>query len=291
MRGGHWLRSSLLALGFGVVALAPASQAFAQPAAPRLADLKPRLAAASDPRVRAATVLQLGATNDDEAVAPLCTELSNGAEIVRVSAASALRRLNRTSSLGCLKARLSVETADGPKLQLTRAIQGIEAGGGGPAGGGSAPPAGGGGTFDAPQHPNAKYYVALSQVSNAADRPTPEVEAVVLKAVRAKLEGSDFQLAPMREAPDAAKKALSSRKAKGFYLSISVEKFDYSGGSLRVKVNIAIFSYPGKSLIAPSGKSASMSGVSPGSRGAEDQLLEAVAGAAAKQFADNVGSM
>jgi len=265
-----------------------AAPALAQPA-PRLSDLRPKLAAASDPRVRAATVLQLGATNDDDAVTPLCEELSNGAEIVRVSAASALRRLNRKASLGCLKARLAVEPAEGPKLQLTRAIQGIEAGGA-PAGGG-APPAGGGGAYDPPQHPNAKYYVALSNVTNAADRSTPEVEAVVLKAVRSKLEGADFQIAPMREAPEAAKKAISARKAKGFYLSISVEKFDYSGGNLRVKVNIAIFSYPGKSLIAPSGKSASMAGVAPGSRGAEDQLLEAVASAAAKQFADNVGSM
>lgn len=267
-------------------------EAHAQPApVPHVSELLPKLASASDPRVRAATVLQFGATNDDAAVEPLCKELSDNAEIVRISAATALRRLARPAALGCLKSRLGSETADGPKLQITRAIQSLEAAPAAPA----APPAaggGGGGSYEPPQHAGAKYYVALSPVASAAERSQAEVEAVVLRAIRHKLEGSsEFQMAPTKEAPDAAKKALAARKAKGFFLSISVEKFDYSGGNLRVKVNIAIFSYPGKSLIAPSGKSASMSGVSPGNHGAEDQLLEAVAAAAVKQFTDNAPAM
>jgi hypothetical protein len=93
---------------------------------------------------------------------------------------------------------------------------------------------------------------------------------------------------PVALAPDPTTAALRNET---FYLSISVEKPDYSGGNLRVKVNIAISSYPAKSLIAPSSKSATMAGVAPGSRASEDQLLDAVAAAAAKQFADNAHAM
>lgn len=252
---------------------------------PRVAELLPKLQAASDPRVRGATVLQFGATNDDAAVEPLCRELSHEAEIVRFSAASAIRRLGRPASLDCLKKRLAIESADGPKLAMTRAIAAIEA----------APPASAGpsaGAYTPPEHAGAKFYVVLSPVTTTAERPQAEVEAVVLRAIRQNLEGvAEVQMAPPKESDESAKRSIASRKAKGFYLSISVDKFDYSGGNLRVKVNIAIFSYPNKSLIAPSSKSASMAGVSPGSRSAEDQLLEAVAVGAVKQFTANASAM
>ena len=266
-----------------------ARQAFAQPApVPRVADLLPRLAGATDPRVRAATVLQFGATNDDAAIDTLCKELSDNSEIVRISAATALRRLARPAALPCLRTRLTAEGSEGPKLQITRAIQSLESAPAPPA----APPPAGAGSYDPPQHSGAKYYVAISPVTSTNDRPQTEVEAVVLRAIRQKLESApDVQIAPSKESPEAAKKVLSSRKAKGFYLSVSVEKFEYAGGNLRVKVNIAIFSYPSRTLIAPSGKAATMSGVAPGNHGAEDQLLEAVSAAAAKQFTDSVAQM
>jgi hypothetical protein len=279
------LASTVLSSVLVLTTLSASSVAVAQPAVLSVAELAPKTRS-DDPRVRAAAVLQLGATNDDAAVDPLCRSLSDTAEVVRISAASALRRLNRAAGVTCLKSRLVVESADGPKLQMSRALQALEASAT-PAAPAPAPAA-----YAPPSHANAKYYVALSNVTTTAERPQADVEAVVLKAVRAKLETSgDFQLAPMKETADGAKKALAGKKMKGFYLSISVEKFDYSGGNLRVKVNIAIFSYPGKALIAPSGKSASMSGVTPGDRNAEDQLLTAVAGAAAKQFADSASSM
>ena len=247
---------------------------------PSVAELVP------DARVRAATVLQLGATDADDAVPPLCKALSDDTEIVRIATATALRRLARPSALTCLRERLTSEPAEGPKLQMARAVQSLEARPAAP----SPPPAG---AYEPPSHPGAKYYVALSPVTSASDRPATEVEAVVLRAVRAKLEEqADFQLAPARETPEAARKALAAnKKKKGFFLSISVEKFDYSGGNLRTKVNIAVFSYPAKALIAPIGNGATMSGVAPGSHAAEDQLLAALASAAVKQFVANAGNM
>ncbi len=282
-----WAFGAAAALWLGLAVLAPPALADAPTVAVGVGvgELVPKLQSA-DSRVRAATVLQLGATNDDSAVAPLCQSLNDDAEIVRISAATALRRLGRAASTSCLKERLAREPGEGAKLQIARAIQSIEAGSA-PAAAAPQP-----GPYEPPSRPNAKYYVALSSVAASTDRPQSEVEAVVLKAVRAKLEAMpEFQIAPMHESPEAARKALSSRKVKGFFLSISVEKFDYSGGNLRAKVNVAIFSYPGRSLLAPAGNAATMPGVAPGNKRAEDELLTMLAGAVIKQFASSAPAM
>ena len=67
----------------------------------------------------------------------------------------------------------------------------------------------------------------------------------------------------------------------------SFEKFDYSDGNLRVKVKIAVSSYPGKDLRGEVPASATMPGTRPGDKGAEDQLMAAVAARAAELFAQN----
>jgi hypothetical protein len=80
---------------------------------------------------------------------------------------------------------------------------------------------------------------------------------------------------------------MAKRSLKGFFLSVSVEKFDYSDGNLRVRVTIAVFSYPGKDLRGEVPAAASVPGARPGDRGSEDQLLGLAAGRAAELFAQN----
>ena len=70
-------------------------------------------------------------------------------------------------------------------------------------------------------------------------------------------------------------------------LGISVEKFDYSDGNLRVRVRIAVFSYPGRDLRGEVPAGATLPGARPGDKGAEDQLLSVVAGQATDLFAQN----
>ena len=230
-----------------------------------------------DFRVRTNAALALGATNDDGAVAPLCGGLGDPSEVVRSAAAVALKRLGRSSSLDCLKARASVESNDGVKLQIQRAIEAIGGAGGG-GGGGAAPPT----------NANAKYYVSLSSVANKTTRAQGEVESVVQGAIKSKLAAlGEYQLAPSGESNDAAKAAIAKRKLKGFYLGISVEKFDYSDGQLRVSVKIAVFSYPGKDLRGEVPAAATAPGARPGDKGLEDQLMNAVAARAAELFAEN----
>jgi hypothetical protein len=237
-----------------------------------------------DFRVRTNAALALGATNDPAAVEPLCRALDDPKEVVRQAAAVAHKRLGRASSLPCLKTHRSSERNDGVRVQIARAVESIEAAGGGSGGGSSdpGPPA---------VNPKAQYYVALSSVSNSTGRGQSDVDRLVVKAIRAKLEAAGtMQLAPSAESADAARGVLKKRKLKGFYLSVAVDKFDYSGGHLKVRVKVGVFTYPGKSLLGNVDRALTKEGVRSGDASAEDQLMELAAGLAAEQFAQNASA-
>ncbi len=231
-----------------------------------------------DFRVRTNAALALGATNDEDAVAPLCGGLEDPSEVVRQAAAVALRRLARATSLDCLRRRRAVETNAVVKQQIQRAIDAAEASGGSSSGGGAGP------SYVAA----AKYYVAVSPITNATARATSDVERAVRDAIASKLtELGDYQLAPGGETLDGARAVLNKRKLKGYYLGVSVDKFDYSGGNLRVRIRLAVFSYPGRELRGEVPAGATLPGTLPGDHAAEDQLLSVVAARAAELFAQN----
>ena len=219
---------------------------------------------------------------------PLCSALSDSQEVVRQSVSAALKRLAKPSSLGCLRARLGAESSDAVKLSLTRAIETIQAAAPAtPAPGGSA---GGGNPLDDPpkQVANAKFYVALSPVANQTGRPQPEVDRLVLVAIKNKLDAlGGFQLAPKAEGADAARAAIAKRSLKGYYLAISVDKFDYSNGNLKVTVKVAVSSYPGKDLRGEVPIGLTQTGVRPTDKAAEDNLLGLCAAQAISAFAQN----
>jgi hypothetical protein len=236
----------------------------------------PAAGQADDFRVRTNAALALGATQEDEAVPPLCSGLDDPSEIVRQAVAVALKRLARPQSADCLRKRVAVESNPAVKLQIQRALEAIDAG---PA---PAP-------VDAPpQVPGAKYYVSVSPVANATSRSAAEVERVVRDAIVAKLgQLREYQLAPRGEKGDAAKAVVAKRNLKGYYLGVSVEKFDYSDEGLRVRVKIAVFSYPARDLRGEVPAGATLPGVRPGDKAAEDQLMGVVAARAAELFAEN----
>ena len=237
-----------------------------------------------DPRVRTSAALALGASNEDGAVDPLCGALKDSAEVVRQASAVAMKRLGRASAVPCLQARLDNEGNDGVKIAIGRAIESLSAASGGGGGGG-------GGDDKIKDNPSAKYYISLSTIANSTGRSQPEVESVVVKAIKTKLEAAGtVQLAPTKETADAAKDTMKKRKMSGFYLAIAVDKFDYSNGNLRVKVKIGVFTYPGKSLLGNVDKALTKEGVSSGDKSSEDQLLDMAAGLASEQFAQNASA-
>jgi hypothetical protein len=226
---------------------------------------------ADDFRVRTNAALALGATKSDDAVAPLCSALDDPSEVVRQAVAVAFKRLAKPTSADCLKRRAGVETVASVRQEIDRAVAALAA----------AAPA------TAPV-PNAKYYVSLSRVANHTSRDASEVERIVREAVSSKLgEVGGYELAPSTESNEAAKATLARRKLKGYYLAISVDKFDYSDQGLRVRVKIAVFSYPAKDLRGEIPAGATLPGAHPGDRGSEDQLMGVVAARAAELFAQN----
>jgi hypothetical protein len=236
-----------------------------------------------DFRVRTNAALALGASNDDDAVAPLCAALADPSELVRQAVALALKRLARGSSRACLRGRVSIENNATVKQQIQHAIEAVEAAsassGAASSAESNAPP---------PYVASAKFYVSISPVVNNTARPTAEIERTVHDAIASKLaQLGAYQLAPAAESNEAAKAVVSKRKLKGFYLAVSVDKFDYSDASLRVRVKIAVFSYPGKDLRGEVPAGATLPGARPGDNGAEDQLIGLVASRGAELFAQN----
>jgi len=231
-----------------------------------------------DFRVRANAAVALGATNDETAVAPLCDGLADPSDVVRQAAAVALKRLSRVTALDCLHARYVIENNATVKIQIQRAVAASEA----------ARVPSTSAEAVTPYAARAKYYVAISPSTNGTSRSHADVERIVRGSITSKLsELGEYQLAPPGETLDAAKAAIRRRKLKGYYLGISVEKFDYVEGSLRVRLKIAVFSYPGRDLRGEVPAGATLPDARPGDQAAEDQLMSVVAAHAAELFAQN----
>ena len=216
-----------------------------------------------DFRVRTNAALALGATADDAAVQPLCAALGDSNDTVRIAAAAALKRLGKSSAVGCLRGRLSVESSASVKTQITQAIDTLGGGGSAPSG-------------------NAKFYVSVAMGNNTTGHDGSQI----LGMVTGKLSSlGGYQLAPRSETPDAARAAIARGHLTGYYLSISAELSD-TGAGVRAVIRIAVFSYPGRDLrgeVSPS----STASIRRGDNSAESNLLQAVAEYAITQFSQN----
>jgi hypothetical protein len=197
---------------------------------------------------------------------------------VRQAAAVALKRLSRATALDCLNARYAIENSAAVKVQIQRAVAASEAARTSATSGEAVPP----------YAARAKYYVAISPSANGTSRSRADVERIVRGSIASKLsELGEYEVAPPGETLDAAKAAIRRRKLKGYYLGVSVEKFDYVEGSLRVHLKIAVFSYPGRDLRGEVPAGATLPDAMPGDQAAEDQLMSVVAAHAAELFARN----
>ena len=248
----------------------------------------PKSGVSDDFRVRTNAALALGQTNDDDAVAPLCTALeSDPSESVRQAVAAALGRLGRSTAVSCLRARTDGEGKESStqvRLQIARAVAALEAS----SGETRAERAVVDGPFKPALNEKAKYYISIAPVATSGDRSRDEIQRMVLEIFRSKLESAgQFQLAPDEESLKLAKDVLAKRKLRGYQLALGVD-FDYGGTGLRVKIKCAVFSYPNRDLTAHFTPGAAQDGVSKGDRGAENNLLKIVSGAAVDQFVQSI---
>jgi len=229
------------------------------------------LANSEDFRVRTQAALALGASKSERAVTPLCSGLADLNTTVRAASAAALGRLAQRAGQACLEKRLTTESSDVVKATIQKALEVLKNAGG-------AEPAFGGDT---------KFYISIGKTTDKTSRGTPEIDNIVRGAMTSKLsQTAGFLAAPAAETPAEAKRRLGAHAGvKGFFLSPGVSPPDYSNGNLKVKIEVAMLSYPEKNLIGSYSVNLTEPGVSPGSTENENDLIRMAAERAIDKFA------
>lgn len=231
------------------------------------------LANNEDFRVRTQAALALGASKNEKAVMPLCSALADSNTTVRAASAAALGRLALRTGQDCLQKRLGSETSDVVKATIQKAIDAINGGGAG-----NAEPA-----FAS----DSKFYVSIGKTTDKTGRNSQEIDGIVRRAMSAKVgQTAGFVAAPATETQAEAKKRLAAHAGvKGFFLSPGVAPPDYSNGNLKVKIEVAMLSYPERNLIGSFSVNLTEPGVSPGSTENENDLIRMAAERAIDKFA------
>jgi hypothetical protein len=229
------------------------------------------LANNEDFRVRTQAALALGASKSERAVNPLCSALGDFNTTVRAASAAALGRLGMAAGQPCLEKRLETESSDVVKETINKALDVIKNGGG-------AEP-----VFDG----STKFYISIGKTTDKTGRGTPEVDQIVRRAMTGKVRQTPgFLLAPGAETPAEAKARLAAHSSvKAFFLSPGVSPPDYAGGNLKVKIEVAMLTYPDKNLIGSYSVNLTEPGVSPGSTDNENELIRMVAERVVDKFA------
>lgn len=203
---------------FALVALVWSVPAFAEEDA-RVTYLVKQLAGAKDPRVRAQTVLLLGQTGSDSAVAPVCGVLKDAESVVRSAAASALGEIRSEAAIACLKAALG-ESDPGVRAAMAKALAlGALATGG--------------------------LYLQVEPVQDKVGDLPNTIMALADRLMREKLSSLGANIAPQNEDKKSAASLIRARKLKGFQLRMQLLPGSTDKG---LKVEMLIMSYPEQAL-------------------------------------------
>ncbi|HET7541623.1 MAG TPA: HEAT repeat domain-containing protein [Polyangiaceae bacterium] len=245
-----------LLVGSGFAAAPPVS---AEPAAD-VDHLVRNLTSGADFRIRTQAALALGASKSRRAVEPLCTGLVDTNATVRAASAAALGRL-RMGGTECLQKRLSNESSETVKSAIVKALDPVFS-------------------------PETKYYVAIGKISDKTGRGGDEVDGIVYRAMAGAAASLPvFTLAPPGESVTDAKRRLSGHSGvKPVFLSPRVPVPDYSGGNLTIRIEVAMFSYPDKSLLGSYTTKLTQQGVSSPDKETEDELIRDTATRAFEKF-------
>lgn len=227
-----------------------------------------------DFRVRTQAALALGASRDKRAVKPLCGGLDDGNTTVRAAAAAALGKLN-LGGQECLKRRAASEPNASVKSVIARALEKI---------GGSQKPT----VTD-----STKYYVAVGPTTDKTGRSGTGVDDLVRGALEEAAGTVDGAVvAPKDEKPGEAKTLLAKHKqVKSFYLWPKVMAPDYSGGKLTLRFEIAVFTYPNRSLKGTIPMKLTMPDVDSADKEAEDDLIKQAATSGFAKFKQNLSRL
>ncbi|MFO7180516.1 MAG: HEAT repeat domain-containing protein [Pseudomonadota bacterium] len=227
-----------------------------------------------DFRVRTQAALALGTSRSAKAVAPLCGALSDQNASVRTAAAAALGRLARGGS-DCLERRLRTEQSATVRAAITNALDLILA---------AAEPV---------ITESTRYYIAIAKLTDKTGRPEGELDRRVRRAMMsAGTELGIFAFAPVNETPEQGKQRLRKHSSlRGFYLMPRLPAFEYSTSGLTVKLEVAMFSYPERSLIGSYSVRLTQPGVEGRDPESENELVAMAAERALEKFAKLAASL
>jgi len=186
----------------------------------RVAFLTKQLEKGKDPRARSQAALVLGATEEPEAVRPLCTGLEDVSELVRAAAAKGLATLKEASGLDCLKKHKEADAAT--LVAVREAIKALE-------------------EFKARP---PRLYVALG-LKDKTGSLSPELVKITEERLKRRLIHSGALLAPPKEAKKAAQGVLKKHGISGYQLNVEITKTE--GGGLRLA--LLCLRYPDMALL------------------------------------------
>lgn len=181
-----------------------------------------KLGQGDTPQKRIQAALSLGASDDPEALKPLCEGLQDASEQVRASAAQALGKLKEVAGLECLKARKAE-----PDVAARAAIQASMK------------------ALQALKDQSPKLYVSLGEVKDKTGRLKPEVMKSAEARMRRKLAQMGALLAPARESKAAAQGLLRKHGIHGYQLQAEIHETE-SGG---LRVTMVCIGYPDQALL------------------------------------------
>jgi hypothetical protein len=218
------------------------------------------LANGSDFRIRTQAALALGASKSRRAVGPLCSGLDDSNATVRAASAAALGRL-RLGGSECLQKRLANEPSDTVKSAIQKALDPVF-------------------TSD------TKYYLAIGKTADKTGRSGDEIDGIIHSAMASAASSLPiYAVAPVGETVADAKRRLGPHSnVKPFFLSPRLTAPDYSGGNLTVRLEIAMFSYPDKSLIGNYTTKLTEPGVTSPDKDSENDLIKTAAERALDKF-------
>jgi hypothetical protein len=220
-----------------------------------------------DFRVRTQAALALGASRNARASEALCGGLTDANTTVRAAAAAALGKL-QMGGAACLEQRLASEPNQSVKAAIQTALDRVR--------GGAEP------VFTK----DTKYYISIGRTADKSGRSGDSIDRLVRAAMASVAGELGITLAPQNETPEEAKKRLAAHKGvRGFYLAPRVAPFEYSGELLKVRLEIAFFSYPEKNMLGNFTRTASISGMTEKDAGSEDDLVKTTGESAITQFA------
>ncbi|MCY1042584.1 HEAT repeat domain-containing protein [Corallococcus sp. bb12-1] len=188
----------------------------------RITFLGRQLEKGRDPRARSQAALVLGATEDPEAVTPLCGALKDPSELVRAAVAKGLGSLLEPGGLDCLQA-FQGETDASVQAAVAESIKAIKA----------------------YQARRPRFYLALDTLKDKTGGIPPELVKVTEARLRSKLVRRGAQMAPVKETKAAAKGALKKMGVHGYRITAEIQATD-SGG---LRLAILCMSYPEQSLM------------------------------------------